>query len=81
MNINIAETFYSIQGEGPLTGIPMYFIRFGGCTVSDCFLHPVNTNLCDTNWKKHMGINVDDVVAHSVQSIDWEWCCITGGEP
>jgi 7-carboxy-7-deazaguanine synthase len=29
----IAETFYSLQGEGTMTGTPMYFIRLAGCNV------------------------------------------------
>lgn len=29
----IAELFYSLQGEGTLTGTPMYFIRLAGCNV------------------------------------------------
>lgn len=29
----IAEVFYSIQGEGGNSGIPMIFLRFAGCTV------------------------------------------------
>jgi 7-carboxy-7-deazaguanine synthase len=29
----IAETFYSIQGEGVWTGTPMFFVRLAGCNV------------------------------------------------
>lgn len=29
--VNLVETFWSIKGEGPLTGKPMYFVRFAGC--------------------------------------------------
>lgn len=29
----IAETFYSIQGEGTWTGTPMFFVRLAGCNV------------------------------------------------
>lgn len=30
----IAETFYTIQGEGPRAGRPAFFIRFGGCNLT-----------------------------------------------
>ncbi len=30
----IDEVFVSIQGEGPLVGTPMLFIRFGGCEAA-----------------------------------------------
>lgn len=33
MKYPIAETFYSLQGEGLWTGTPMYFIRLAGCNV------------------------------------------------
>ncbi len=32
-NLNIAEQFYSIQGEGPTSGVPSYFIRLKGCNL------------------------------------------------
>jgi 7-carboxy-7-deazaguanine synthase len=32
-SILIAETFYSIKGEGPLTGRPMFFVRLAGCPL------------------------------------------------
>lgn len=33
LNFPIAETFYSIQGEGTWTGTPMFFVRLAGCNV------------------------------------------------
>lgn len=33
MTFPIAETFYSIQGEGVWAGTPMFFIRLAGCNV------------------------------------------------
>ena len=50
MKLALAETFCSIQGEGHLTGKRMFFIRFAGCAVKECPLHPSQGNLCDTDW-------------------------------
>lgn len=33
----ISELFLSLQGEGPLTGRPMFFIRFFGCNLKCSF--------------------------------------------
>lgn len=81
MNVNVVETFTSIQGEGGLTGERMHFIRFGGCTVSECFLHPKQTGLCDTNWQQHSKRTVDSLCAEAVIIPGIHWVCITGGEP
>jgi len=31
--LKIAETFYSIQGEGRFSGVPAYFVRLSGCNL------------------------------------------------
>src|SRR4030095_14563552 len=38
----ISEIFYSIQGEGELTGIPSVFVRTSGCNL--------RCNWCDTMY-------------------------------
>ena len=38
----ISEIFYSIQGEGELTGIPSVFIRTSGCNL--------RCRWCDTKY-------------------------------
>lgn len=72
----INEIFYSLQGEGFLTGVPSVFIRIAGC--------PLRCRWCDTKyaWSKEAGrqFNIDEIV-----SIVKKWPCkfvvITGGEP
>jgi 7-carboxy-7-deazaguanine synthase len=72
----IAETFYSLQGEGELTGVPSVFIRASGCNL--------RCNWCDTpyaSWNPE-GINrtIDDLVAE-VRSYPGRHVVLTGGEP
>jgi len=49
----IAETFYSIQGEGATAGLPAIFVRLQGCTVGCTW--------CDTkySWDPTAGREVD----------------------
>lgn len=71
----INEEFYSIQGEGLHTGVPMYFVRLQGCSVG-CYF-------CDTKytWKPwHAEVDEAKIVKRAIES-KAEWMCITGGEP
>ena len=72
----INETFYSLQGEGFLAGVPSVFVRLAGC--------PLRCRWCDTKyaWDKKAGhdYSIDKIVETARQ-----WPCnfvvITGGEP
>jgi organic radical activating enzyme len=79
----LAETFTSIQGEGHLSGKRTFFIRFAGCTVASCPLHPSNENLCDTNWSPKSVITDLDALADEALAVVGVggWVTITGGEP
>lgn len=86
MKLKLAETFVSIQGEGHLTGKPMFFIRFAGCSVRSCNLHPSNLDLCDTDWSMKMLLDHEDEIEQlAVNARDLMghqgWVSITGGEP
>lgn len=67
--------FRTIQGEGALLGLPMVFIRLGGCSVG--------CPGCDTNYTISERLSVEQVrerVARLVYGAT-EWAWITGGEP
>lgn len=78
--MRIAKTFTSIQGEGALTGTPMFFVRLSGCSVVQCPLHPATSSLCDTNWAFSHETDVDELSEQSMET-GLKWICITGGEP
>jgi 7-carboxy-7-deazaguanine synthase len=72
----ISETFYSLQGEGELTGVPSVFIRTSGCNL--------RCNWCDTpyaSWNPEgTDRSVDELVAE-VRSHPARHVVLTGGEP
>lgn len=71
----VNEEFFSIQGEGELTGTPMYFVRLQGCAVGCHF--------CDTkqSWKKGEDTTNEDAIVKRAKDSGAKWLCITGGEP
>jgi len=78
--VRIAKQFYSLQGEGELSGVPMYFIRTSGCSVAHCPLHPATSGLCDTDWSAKDSVDVANLAANA-KSSGASWVCVTGGEP
>ena len=74
--MKIAEIFYSIQGEGMLTGVPSVFVRTSGCNL--------RCEWCDTpytSWQPEGSeMPVEDVVA-AVREHPARHAVVTGGEP
>jgi 7-carboxy-7-deazaguanine synthase len=72
----ISEIFYSIQGEGELTGVPSVFVRTSGCNL--------RCNWCDTmyaSWEPEGAeMSVDQIVTE-VNRHPAQHCVLTGGEP
>lgn len=72
----ISELFFSLQGEGELTGVPSFFIRTSGCNLRCAW--------CDTpyaSWNPEgKQLSVDEIVAE-VERHPCEHVVITGGEP
>jgi organic radical activating enzyme len=72
IEIDIVETFDSIQGEGKWTGTPMFFIRFAGCNLSCPW--------CDTDHSSQERVDVGSLVLRALSTGRLR-VCITGGEP
>jgi organic radical activating enzyme len=72
--LQLAEIFYSVQGEGTWTGTPAVFVRLAGCNLSCAF--------CDTDYALKWIASVDDVVARvRAEGGDCPMVIVTGGEP
>ena len=74
--MKIAEIFYSVQGEGMLTGTPSVFVRTSGCNL--------RCTWCDTpytSWAPDgAAMSVADIVAE-VRRHPAAHVVVTGGEP
>ena len=74
--MKISEIFYSIQGEGMLTGVPSVFVRTSGCNLRCVW--------CDTpytSWSPEgTDMTVDDILA-AIQEYPAQYVVVTGGEP
>ena len=74
--MKIAEMFYSIQGEGKLTGVPSFFIRTSGCNL--------RCRWCDTpysSWEPTgENMTVSQILNQAAQQ-SGRHVVITGGEP
>ena len=72
----ISEIFYSIQGEGELTGLPSVFVRTSGCNL--------RCDWCDTpyaSWEPEGDeMSLEEIIGE-VNKHPANHCVITGGEP
>jgi len=86
MQANISEIFFSIQGEGPLVGLPFLFVRFSECNLK--------CNYCDTkwNWKKteYCRVSEKKLIPNPItlstffdilRNFNFQYISFTGGEP
>lgn len=72
--LQLAEIFYSVQGEGTWTGTPAVFVRLAGCNLSCSF--------CDTDYALKFFASVEEVVARvRAEGGDCATVILTGGEP
>lgn len=78
MKLKLAETFFSLQGEGPLMGYPTFFIRFFGCNLS--------CRWCDTLYARtgsaYVVMEAEEVIRYWKKNYpEIPYVAITGGEP
>lgn len=80
--LRVNDLFYSIQGEGPFSGMPAVFIRLAGCNLNCVF--------CDTQHEKiNFEIEPNDLAYSAecqlpsayINKPDKKLAVITGGEP
>jgi 7-carboxy-7-deazaguanine synthase len=74
--VKIAEIFYSIQGEGILSGVPSVFVRTSGCNL--------RCSWCDTpytSWQPEGEERSIESIAEEVNRYGASHVVITGGEP
>ena len=72
--LQLAEIFYSVQGEGTWTGTPAVFVRLAGCNLSCSF--------CDTDYSLKFFASVSDVVERvREEGGTCPMVILTGGEP
>jgi len=73
--LRVAETFYSLQGEGGLVGVPSFFIRTTGCNL--------RCEFCDTPYTSWEPEGEWRTIAELVATVPHEarHVVVTGGEP
>lgn len=72
--MQITEIFESIQGEGPLIGMPMLFVRTNRCNL--------RCKWCDSEYTFSGGTDyLLEYLLSKVEESKREWVCFTGGEP
>ncbi|MBS3105102.1 7-carboxy-7-deazaguanine synthase QueE [Candidatus Woesearchaeota archaeon] len=82
----IAETFYSIQGEGKYIGVPSFFIRSSGCNLRCEWRDVISGEItkCDTpytSWNPQGTSRSIDELIQDVRQTPARHVVVTGGEP
>lgn len=77
ISVKVCEIFYSLQGEGKLTGVPSAFVRTTGCNL--------RCTWCDTpytSWEAEAGEVLDgEAIVARLAEYATSHVVLTGGEP
>jgi len=77
VKFKVVEKFTSVNGEGPLSGQLVVFIRFAGCNL--------NCSYCDTTWANSSDVSYDFMTSLDIykyiKSTEIRNVTLTGGEP
>lgn len=73
----VNELFYSLQGEGTLSGVPSVFVRTSGCNLRCWFCDSYHTSWEPTHARMSVDEIADEVKSHS----NADHVVLTGGEP
>jgi 7-carboxy-7-deazaguanine synthase len=74
--LNVAEIFYSLQGEGMLVGVPSVFVRLSGCNL--------RCKWCDTPYASWEPESNEMMLGGVLGEVRRDWpthVVVTGGEP
>jgi len=74
--MKVSETFYSLQGEGVLVGVPSVFIRTAGCNLRCRWCDSKYAFLRAQGKEKSIASLVEEAFRHPTR-----YCVLTGGEP
>jgi 7-carboxy-7-deazaguanine synthase len=78
MTLSVSEKFFTIAGEAPITGEPVYLIRFSGCNLSCAY--------CDTKYAHEAREEISTAELHetivaAAERYRGVKFLLTGGEP
>src|SRR6185369_16496224 len=73
----ISEIFYSLQGEGELTGVPSVFVRASGCNLRCAWCDTPYASWNPEGTQRSVAQIVTEVVSHG----NAQHVVLTGGEP
>lgn len=74
--MRISEIFYSVQGEGSLTGMPSVFVRTSGCNLRCAWCDTPYASWSPEGPEMTVAAILEEVLRHPARHV-----VVTGGEP